>query len=180
MCRILNMCYDAVMEGFWILQDSKYGRFQHMQAMHKVLNMPEYGWIMPYGRVLNMPGQRFTGFYMVCGFRALWYRFCQKHQKNETPQGNILESFLLDTLETTFWMENLTQRWIQSEPFKKSGHLFRFSKRAGETSSPPLVACVSVTEYASISLNMPNYPWKWLNTLLTLLGLRIWMNILHV
>ena len=24
--------------------------------------MPEYGWIIPYGRVLNMPGQRFTGF----------------------------------------------------------------------------------------------------------------------
>ena len=28
-----------------------------MQALHKVLNMPEYGWITLYGRVLNMSGQ---------------------------------------------------------------------------------------------------------------------------
>ena len=36
---------DAIMEGFWILQDSEYARFLRMQAVHKVLNMPEYGWI---------------------------------------------------------------------------------------------------------------------------------------
>ena len=30
--------------------------------LHKVLNMPEYDRIMPYGRVLNIPGQPFTGF----------------------------------------------------------------------------------------------------------------------
>ena len=33
-----------------------------MQALQKVLNMPEYDWIMPYGKVLNMTGQRFTSF----------------------------------------------------------------------------------------------------------------------
>ena len=51
-----------------------------------------------------------------------------------------------DTLKTTFWMENLTQRYIQSRPFfQTSGHFFRFSKRAREA--------VSVAEYAPISLN---------------------------
>ena len=41
--RILNICQDIIMEGFWIFQDSEYVRFLHMQALHKVLNMPEYG-----------------------------------------------------------------------------------------------------------------------------------------
>ena len=49
--RVLNTHRDATMEGFWIFQDSKYVRFLHMQALHKVLNMPEHSWIMPYGRV---------------------------------------------------------------------------------------------------------------------------------
>ena len=31
-----------------------------MQMLHKVLNMPEYGGMMPYGSVLNMFGQRLT------------------------------------------------------------------------------------------------------------------------
>ena len=43
-----------------MFQDSKYIRFLHMQVLHKVLNMPEYGGMMLYGRVLNMFGQRFT------------------------------------------------------------------------------------------------------------------------
>ena len=49
--RVLNTHRDATMEGFWIFQDSNYVRFLHMQALHKVLNMPEHSWIMPYGRV---------------------------------------------------------------------------------------------------------------------------------
>ena len=53
---------DAIMDGFWIFQDSEYPRFLRMEVLHKVLNMPQYGWIMPYGGVLNMPGQRITGF----------------------------------------------------------------------------------------------------------------------
>ena len=43
------MRWDAIMEEFWIFQDSKYARFLHMQELHKVLNIPEYGWIMFYG-----------------------------------------------------------------------------------------------------------------------------------
>ena len=47
------MRQDAILEGFWIFQNSKYARFPNMQALHKVLNMPESGWIMPYGKVLT-------------------------------------------------------------------------------------------------------------------------------
>ena len=55
--RVLNMRRDAIMEGFRIFQDSEYARFLRMQASDKLLNIAEYGWIMPYGRVLNTPGQ---------------------------------------------------------------------------------------------------------------------------
>ena len=50
------------MKEFWKFQDSKYARFPHVEALHKVVNMPEYGWIIPYGRVLNMLGQYLTEF----------------------------------------------------------------------------------------------------------------------
>ena len=68
------MRWDAIMEGFWIFQDSKYGRFLRMQALQKVLNMSEYGWIMPYDRVLNMPEHRVLNKFPVLnmpGFR-IW------------------------------------------------------------------------------------------------------------
>ena len=54
------MCRDIIKEGFLIFRDSDYVRFLPMQALRKVLNMPEYGKMMPYGIVLNMSGQRFT------------------------------------------------------------------------------------------------------------------------
>ena len=87
------------------------------------------------------------------------------HLQKENPQGSILELFLLDTLKTTILMENLIQWWTQSRPFfPNSWYFFRFSKRTKE-GSPFLPNCVpvSVVEYASISLNMPKYRWKWLN-----------------
>ena len=59
--RVLNMREDTVMELFWILQNFEHARFLHMQTLHKVLNMPEYGLITPYYRVLNMLSQSFTG-----------------------------------------------------------------------------------------------------------------------
>ena len=59
---VLNMCWDAIIGKFLIIQDSEYARFLQMQALDKVLNVPEYAWIMTYDRVLNMFGQRFTGF----------------------------------------------------------------------------------------------------------------------
>ena len=41
--RVLNMRRDAIMEEFCIFQEFEYARFLHIQALHKVLNMPEYG-----------------------------------------------------------------------------------------------------------------------------------------
>ena len=52
-----------------------------------------------------------------------------------SPQ--ILEIFLVDILKTTFWMENLTQRWTQLGPFfLKSAQLFRFSEKNREVKYP--------------------------------------------
>ena len=34
------MSWDAIMEGFWIFQDSENARFLQMQVLHKVPNMP--------------------------------------------------------------------------------------------------------------------------------------------
>ena len=70
--RALNMRWDAIMEEFWVIKDSKYARLMHMQAMQKVLNMPEYGWIIPYGRLLNLPSERFTGFQIRLWFKRIW------------------------------------------------------------------------------------------------------------
>ena len=138
--RVLKMRQDAIMEGFWIFQDSKYARFLRMQALPKVLNMPEYGWIMPY---------------MVVEIGNFDKHFV-KNKRKEAPRGNILEFFLQDTLEATFWMKNLIQRWTQSGPFfRKSGHIFWFSNRAGK----PLVARLWLW------LNMHQYPWISLNIL---------------
>ena len=73
--RVLNICcvFSLIWQGSQYASGCNYervlnipgfraSRFLRMEALHKVSNMPEYGWIMPYGRVLNMPGQRFTGF----------------------------------------------------------------------------------------------------------------------
>ena len=59
--KVLNICRNIIMEEFWIFQDSEKVRFLHMQELHKVLNMPKYGWNMPYERVLKMSGHCFTG-----------------------------------------------------------------------------------------------------------------------
>ena len=59
---VLNMGRDAIMEGFWIFQDSGYARFLRMQALDMVLNIPEYGWLISYVRVLKMSSQRLQGF----------------------------------------------------------------------------------------------------------------------
>ena len=67
-------------------------------------------------------------------------------------------------------MENLTQRWTQSGPFfQNQGTFFDFYKKGSEGFLPP-PCCVplSVTEYASISLNIPKYPWNCLNNLFSL------------
>ena len=49
------MCQDAIVEEFWIFHSSEYARFLYVQTLHKVLNMPEDGWIIANDSVLNMP-----------------------------------------------------------------------------------------------------------------------------
>ena len=91
-----------------------------------------------------------------------------KTQDEKASQGNILEFFLQGTIKTTFWMENLTDRWTQSRPFyPKSRLFFRFSKKdRGELLHlHPSFASVSVTELASISLNIHKISLKCLNKL---------------
>ena len=41
--RVLSIHRNAVIEGFSIFQDFEYARFLHMQALYKILNIPEYG-----------------------------------------------------------------------------------------------------------------------------------------
>ena len=48
---------NTIIEEFWIFHDSEYAKFLHMQTLHEVHNMPEYGWIMSYCRVLNLLDQ---------------------------------------------------------------------------------------------------------------------------
>ena len=84
----------------------------------------------------------------------------RKKEKRPCRQGNILEFFHLNTLKFAFWMENSTQRWTQSGPFfPKPGHFWFSNKGRGDLPLPPM------HQYASISLNIPKYPWKCLNKL---------------
>ena len=57
-------------------------------------------------------------------------------------------------------MGNLTQKWTQSGClFPKSGNFLRFSKngRDGLSHFPSSCRPMSVTEYASVSLDIPKY-----------------------
>ena len=49
------MRQDAIMEGFWIFQDSEHARLPHMRGLHKVPDIPEHDWIMPEEIVFTMP-----------------------------------------------------------------------------------------------------------------------------
>ena len=68
--------------------------------------------------------------------------FAKKWKKKGPSWETNLEIFLLDTLKTIFWTENLTQGWTKSGPFfPKSGHSFSiFKKRREDLPSPPFVA----------------------------------------
>ena len=62
------------------------------------------------------------------------------------PRRETFWIFFQDNIKTTFWMENLSQRWSQSRSFFNS-------------------APESVAEYASIYLIISKYPRKCLNKL---------------
>ena len=59
-----------------------------------------------------------------------------KNARKKGPAGKILELFLLDTLKTMFWMEDLAQGWTQLGPFfQNQGTFFDFQK--GQGRPPP-------------------------------------------
>ena len=62
-------------------------------------------------------------------------------QEKKASREKFLMFFLLDTLKTAFWIENLTQIWIQSGPLfsENQGTFSDFQKRAVKA-SPLLVA----------------------------------------
>ena len=81
-----------------------------------------------------------------------------KTQEKEAPQENILDFFLLNTLKTTFWMENWTQRWTQSGlSFQGQSTVFTFQKGQWR---PPLFSLVAGLW---VWLNRNQYPWICLN-----------------
>ena len=84
--------YGRVLDvpGFRLCQASAY-----MQALHKVLNMPEYDWIIPQGRALNMPGQPFMGskYATARNMARLW--LCEDYTgrfKSEKPEYPLIMS----------------------------------------------------------------------------------------
>ena len=133
--------------------------------------MPEYRWAAR-NFLRHEGGERWWKYSTLINISS-------KAQEKRDPQGNILEFFLLDTLKTTFWIENLTQRWTQLGPFfPKLGHFFQFSKRAVEVFLLPLIAHL---ECGWICMNIPKYPWKILKkTVQIMLGLWTWIIILHI
>ena len=74
-----------------------------------------------YQKFFRTRGGRGVG--EVC--KATSIKILLQTSEKETPQGNILTFFLLDTLKTTFWMENLTQRWRQTGPIFQKAELWR-------------------------------------------------------
>ena len=66
--------------GLWIFQDSKYAMFLHTHALHKVLHIPEYGWVTLAQTVLTMVEL------WICLFKVLqdFYYDCEsKSQDSE-------------------------------------------------------------------------------------------------
>ena len=124
-----------------------------------MLNMNEYDYIYlnkqsaEFARILNMSDA-------VHNIRSL------NKLGHFNDQGNILEFFLLDTLKTTFWMEIITQKWIQPGFFfPKIRMLLSNFKKCREV-SPLYPDCVPirVAQYAS-------NPWICLNILEN-----VWIN----
>ena len=85
-----------------------------------------------------------------------------KIQEKKDPHGNTLDFFLPDTHKATSSMEILTQRLAPTGLFSKIRTLFLiFKNNMGGVHLPPSCASVSVPEYASITLSIPKYLWKY-------------------
>ena len=101
----------------------------HRLALCLVYLLPRYRKLLE----LDAGGQReiFQGRrgFVECG------HFDKHFVKNRRKRGSAGKSFVV-FFSYTFWMENLTQRWIQSGPFfPKSGHFSIFKKGQGRSTT---------------------------------------------
>ena len=62
-----------------------------------------------------------------------------KNTGKRDPAVKYFEVFFLDTLKTTFQMENLTQRWTKWGPFFQKSGCFSIFNQAGEASPANLL-----------------------------------------
>ena len=85
-------------------------------------------------------------------------KYLVRKARKKTAQISIMEFFVLDTLNTTFWRKSNQKMDEIRGFFPKLGQFFDFLKK-GEASPSPLVARLS--EW----LNMHQYLWISLNTL---------------
>ena len=88
----------------------------------------------------------------------------KKKTRKEVPTGKYFGFF---SLKTTFWMENLIQRWTQSG---------LFSPKNQDTLHQPSCATMSAAEYSSVFLNILENAW--INCSMPELWMRL--IILHV
>ena len=109
--RVQNMRRDTIMEEVWIFQDSEYARLLRIQALHKVLNMPEYGWMMLYDRVLNVAGELSTGFYI-----SLQFQICQGSEYGKVVNMRGLHRVLNKPQWPSMWLTMPEYNWKKIEP----------------------------------------------------------------
>ena len=107
--------------------------------------------------------RNFSGQRRFHGTRALLL----KTQVKNIPQENILEYFS----SRNYWNYILNGKFnpkmdtIRTFFLQNWGTFFDFQKGQGRPPPTPPSKPVSFAEYASIYLNIPKYPWKWLNKL---------------
>ena len=103
-----------------------------------------------------------------CGTREFQLKHRQKHKK-KGPIGKYFVVFSPSYCWNCILKEKFKDGHNQVNFFKIQA-LFDFQKRTEEASPTHLFSCtrMSVTEYPSISQNIPKYPWKCLNKLLWL------------
>ena len=159
-------CRDAIMEDSWILSTPGFCICKCCTRFWICLNMAEqclmaefciclvkasqgFKWASgsKYARAQNTLICEGHAGCWICETWALRKTLRRKHKKKKPHR----EKFWKFLSKTTFGMENLTQRYMQSGPsFPKPGHFFRFSRREEDACPLSLVAFLWVwlTEYA--------------------------------
>ena len=153
--------YTWVKTEFWICQNSEKPLMQYIASVHctnywAVIKTDVFRhcqtFKMEHFAKRIMPEWRHASRNCSGQGGSVKLRHFDKHfiktQEKKVLQGNILGFFLVCTVKTTFWTDNLTQEWTQPGPFfEKSGDFNWFSKKGkgGLPHSSPSFVPVSVT-----------------------------------